>query len=308
MLPLLALTAAAMVSCEEWTEPRMAGLDPQDPEAQNPALYEQYLQQLRAYKQTDHAIVFATLENSPQVSTSEKDFMRSLPDSLDMVVLLHADRLSDADREDMALMRRKGTKVLYHIDLARYDAALSWGAIRDDLTAHLDQAAAEYAAHGFDGFSVSGNVNLAAGGDSPELIGTAAKTITDKLRSAAGKKGIMMFTGNALFFTEADRARYDYFVIDASAMKHSLEVQNAVDYMHGYMSIPYDKLLVAAMPLQTLIDRSNKVTDVLPELASAVLSGPLAGMGVLGIGEDYYDAKMNYRRTKEAIDMLNPSH
>lgn len=308
MLPLLALVAVAMVSCEQWTEPRMAGLDPQGPEQQNPALYEQYLQQLRAYKQTDHAIVFATLENSPEVSTSEKDFMRSLPDSLDMVVLLHADRLSDADREDMALMRRKGTKVLYHIDLSRFGDALSWGAIRGDLTDYLDKAAGEYAAQGFDGFSLSASVNMGADGDAPELIGTAAKTITDKLLSAAGEKGILMFTGNALFLTEADRARYDYFAIDASGMKHSREVQNAVDYMHGYLSIPYDKLLVAGAPLQTLTNSSNKVTDALPELASAVITGPLAGMGVLGIGDDYYDAKMNYRRTKEAIDMLNPSY
>lgn len=308
MLTLLALVTVAMVSCEEWTEPRTAGLDPQGPEEQNPVLYERYLAQLRAYKQTDHAIVFATLVNSPEVSISEKDFMRSLPDSLDMVVLLHADRLSDADREDMTLMKRKGTKVLYHIDLTRFGDALSWGAIRNDLTAYLDKAVHEYAAHGFDGFSLSGNVNMAAGGDAPELIGTAARTITDKLRTAAGDKGILMFTGNALFFNEADRVKYDYFAIDASGMKHSREVQNAVDYMHGYLSIPYDKLLVAGAPLQTLTNSSNKVTDALPELASAVVSGPLAGMGVLGIGDDYYDAKMNYRRTKEAIDMLNPSY
>lgn len=304
----LSLAAVALVSCEEWTEPRMAGLDPQGPEEQNPALYEEYLAQLRTYKLSEHAIVFAMLENSPEVSTSEKDFMRSLPDSLDMVVLLNADRLNDADREDMALMRRKGTKVLYHIDLCAYDAALSWGAIRSDLTACLDRAVAEYAAHGFDGFSVSGNVNMAAGGDSPEFIGTAAKAITDKLRSAAGPTGILLFTGNALFFSEEDRARYDYFAIDASDMKHALEMQNEIDYMHGYLSIPYEKLLVAATPMQTLTDRSNKVADALPQLAATVIACPLAGMGVLNIGEDYYDAKMNYRRTKEAIDMLNPSH
>lgn len=308
ILLLVLSLAVALVSCEEWTEPRPAGLDPQDPAQQNPQRYEQYLEQLRTYKQSAHAVVFATLENAPQVSTSEKDFMRSLPDSLDMVVLLNADRLSDSDREDMALMRRKGTKVLYHIDLSPYDAALSWGAIRNDLTAYLDNAAVEYAKYGFDGFSVSGNVNMAATEDTPSFIGTSAKAITDKLRSAAGQTGILLFTGNALFFTEADRARYDYFAIDASGMKHALEMQNEIDYMHGYLSIPYEKLLVAATPMQTLTDRSNKVAEALPQLAATVITSPLAGMGVMNIGEDYYDAKMNYRRTKEAIDMLNPSH
>ncbi len=44
--------------------------------------------------------------------------MRCLPDSLDIVALTNADNFSRYDAEDMAVMREKGTKVLWQVDYA----------------------------------------------------------------------------------------------------------------------------------------------------------------------------------------------
>ena len=73
---------------------------------------------MRAYKQSEHFIVYARMHNSPEKATGEQDFMRSLPDSPDIVTLTNADNFSKFDAEDMSVMHEKGTKVLYQIDYA----------------------------------------------------------------------------------------------------------------------------------------------------------------------------------------------
>lgn len=64
-----------------------------------------------------HALVYARLDNAPEVSSSEKDFLRALPDSIDLVSMRNAGRLSGFDREDMKLVRTDyGTRVLYYVE------------------------------------------------------------------------------------------------------------------------------------------------------------------------------------------------
>lgn len=62
-------------------------------------------------------------------SSSEKDFLRALPDSIDLVSMRNAGRLSGFDREDMKLVRTDyGTRVLYYVDASAAEglnAALS---------------------------------------------------------------------------------------------------------------------------------------------------------------------------------------
>ena len=114
----LCLLAATFASCEDWNETEAVKQKVERPEDQNPELWAEYTAALRDYKQSEHFIVYARLFNSPQPGTSEKDFMRCLPDSLDIVSLTNADNFSKYDAEDMPAMREKGTKVLYQVDYA----------------------------------------------------------------------------------------------------------------------------------------------------------------------------------------------
>lgn len=107
MLRLWALIMAAGISaaCSDWTEPEAVDQEIERPHEQNPALWQQYTKAVRAYKQSEHFFVYARLYNSPQPASSEKDFMRCLPDSLDFVSLTNADNFSKYDAEDMKRMR-----------------------------------------------------------------------------------------------------------------------------------------------------------------------------------------------------------
>ena len=86
----LCLLAATFASCEDWNETEAVKQKVERPEDQNPELWAEYTAALRDYKQSEHFIVYARLFNSPQPGTSEKDFMRCLPDSLDIVSLTNA--------------------------------------------------------------------------------------------------------------------------------------------------------------------------------------------------------------------------
>jgi hypothetical protein len=254
---------------------------------------------LREYKAADHTLVYARLDNAPEVSTSEKDFMRALPDSLDIVSLRRASALTSYDIEDMALMKRKGTKVLYYIEVA---------SPFENLATVLDKAVADVAEYGFDGYAVSVKMDFSA---DPATQTAAASQIVSKLSATAGegKDKALVFEGNPTFIAAADRAKFDYFVLDTQSATHVLEVETSVSYAIDYASVPAAKLILSATPSAGITAVDNSKANAIQEIARMVITaGPLAGLGVNNVGEDYYDASTNYRRTKEVIQILNPSH
>lgn len=149
-LLLLGVAAAALTACSDWTEMETVENQVNKPWEQDPELWAEYTAALRAYKQSEHFIVYARLYNSPEKSSSEQDFMRCLPDSLDIVTLTNADNFSEFDAEDMAVMHEKGTRVLYQID---YAARKSEFADPQALDAYLERVIAAVAANGMNGYS-----------------------------------------------------------------------------------------------------------------------------------------------------------
>lgn len=114
ILALLIPAAYCFTACDTDIEP----IDQQiiKPDQQDPAQYAAYLAALKAYKASEHYVVYASLANAPAVPGSEKAFLRSLPDSLDIVALENAGNLTEYDIEDIPQAQAKGTKILYTVD------------------------------------------------------------------------------------------------------------------------------------------------------------------------------------------------
>jgi hypothetical protein len=134
-----ALFAAAIIfsSCEDWTEQESLTIKQANIAEQNPELYAQYLTNLKAYKNSDHKTSYAWFDNSIKTATSPAHHLASIPDSIDIVVLMHPDSLSDQEIAEMKSIREnKGTKIIYNIsypDIEKlYDATVA---------AELDKAA-----------------------------------------------------------------------------------------------------------------------------------------------------------------------
>ncbi len=294
ILPIAALLLTA-VSCSDWTEMETVDNTVSKPWEQDPALWSDYTAALRAYKQSEHYLSYARLYNSPAQATSEQDFMRCLPDSLDIVTLTNADNFSAYDAEDMAVMREKGTRVLYQVDYAGRKAEFADAAA---LKTYLDGVIAAVAAHGLDGYSFTAD----------PLDAAATATIVATLSAAKTDGQLLVFEGNPLSVAAADRAKLDYVVLDTEKAEHTTDVRLQVLNATGYAGIPANRLLLAAEIDAPLQDADRTEYAAVELMARCVVEyGPLAGFAAYNIAGDYYHADRNYSTIREAIQTLNPS-
>lgn len=293
ILPVVVLLLGA--SCSDWTETENIDNTVLKPWEQDPALWADYTAALRAYKASAHYLSYARLHNSPSPASSEQDFMRCLPDSLDIVSLTNADHFSAYDAEDMATMHEKGTKVLYQVDYAARKADFADAAA---LKTYLDGVIAAVAANGMDGYSFT----------TDPLDAAATATIVATLSAARSDGQLLVFEGNPLSVAEADRAKLDFVVLDTEKAENTTSVQLQVLNATGYAGIPAGKLLLAAEIDAPLQDADRTEYAAVEAMARCVVEyGPLAGFAAYNIAGDYYHAEMNYQTIRTAIQTLNPS-
>ena len=282
-------------SCSDWTETENIESTVRKPWEQDPALWADYTAALRSYKASEHYLSYARLHNSPSPAASEQDFMRCLPDSLDIVTLTNADNFSAYDAEDMAAMHEKGTRVLYQVDYAARKAEFSGEAA---LKTYLDGVIAAVKANGMDGYSFTAD----------PLDAAATAAIVATLSAAKGDGQLLVLEGNPLLVSEADRAKLDYVVLDTEKAENTTEVRLQVLNATTYAGIAADRLLLAAEVDAPLQDADRTEYAAVEAMARCVVEfGPLAGFAAYNIAGDYYHADRNYSTIREAIQTLNPS-
>lgn len=295
---ILLVASIASTACSDWTDTEAVKNNVIKPWEQGPELWAQYTASLRAYKQREHFLVIAHFDNAPKVATGEKDFMRGLPDSLDMVILTNADNFSRYDAEDMGTMREKGTKVLYQVDYAGRMEEFSDAA---KLGAYLDKVVASVRENGMDGYSFTG---IPYEGDVART--EAAALLVQKL--SADEQKTLIFEGDPTFVAEADRAKVDYFVLNTENTENVTDVKMQVSRALGYLTIPASKLLLAADVAAPIMNEDKVEQNAVTELTTRVVSlGPLCGLAVHNTKKNYYSAERNYPLVCEAIQTLNPS-
>ena len=246
-------------------------------------------QNLRAYKATKHAVVYARLDNAPEVSTGEKDFLRALPDSIDIVTMRNADRLSEYDREDMKLVREDyGTKVLYYIDCTA----------KDKLNTSITSAVEAVRAGTFDG--------IALGSEGSAVDVSALKPLLDALGQTPC---LLVFEGTPSLLPEAQRSLFNYFVLDISGASDEYDIETSVFYATGYGKAAPDRLLLAVTPDGTLTDYNGVTRNAISGAAYSALNmeTPLGGIAIYNISADYYDTDIIYKQTRGGIQFLNPA-
>lgn len=300
---LLCASVVAMASCDDdWTAIKSVDNHVQRPSEQDPELWAEYMAALRSYKQSDHYIVYARHANAPEQAVSEQDFMRCLPDSLDIVSLTNADNFSEFDAEDKLLMNQKGTKVLYLVDYAARREELN-----DDvkLGAYLDRVVESVAENHLDGYAFT------AGGviDDNSTV-EAVALIVSKLSADAEK--MLLFEGNPLYVAKSDRAKISYFVLDTESDEYTHDVLFKVLHAVGYGEVSSTKILLAARTNALLHDEQSVEHTAITEMSRRVIEfgaecGVLGGLGIYNIANDYYHPDRNYAVTREAIQIINPS-
>lgn len=286
-------------ACSKWTETESIQLNYLRPWDQNPELWAKYKASLVDYKEGKHFLFYARFDNAPEKATSEKDFMRCLPDSLDFVSLTNADNFSDYDKEDMEWMAGIGTKVLYQVDLTKKGFANT-----SELESYLDKVIATVKKNGMNGYSFTGVYRL--GNTQNDALASAT---VKKLAAAKIDGQVLVFEGNPLFIPEAERTKVDLFVLDSESTEYAQDLRFQVLTAIDYAGVPASKLLLGADMDGTIQNEERVKCHDVEELARRVLSlGPLAGLGITNISSDYYSYEGNYVISRSAIQLLNPSH
>lgn len=294
----LLMVCGLLPSCSDWTDTETIDLKTLRPEERDPELTARYRAALRRYKAGEHFIIAARFDNAPAVPSGERDFMRCLPDSLDIVLLTNGDHFSDYDAEDMAVLHDKGTKVLYQVDYAARQEEFPDAA---QLGVYLDRVVASVAENGMDGYSFTG---IPRYGD--EHAQAAAALLVEKLAADDGK--LLVFEGDPTFIAAADRKKVDYYVLNTEKTENVTDLKMQVARALGYAEIPAKQLLLAGDTSFSILDEDKVEQNALTEItARAVSLGPLGGIGVHGIAGNYYGAERDYPLLCEAIQMLNPS-
>ena len=293
-----AILLLLFAGCSKWTETESVEIKTVYPWEENPEVWEKYKSAIRDYKSRDHYLVYARFENSPEGAVNEKGYMRCLPDSLDIVSLTNSENFSRFDAEDMSWMKSVGTKVLYQVDFAGNPNMLYDNVM---MAAALDKAISVVRDNALDGFSFTGLPK-----DDGGVTASASKTVVERLSTAAGDEGLLVFEGNPAFITQEDMEKIDLYVLPSETAENPYELKNIV-LDAADSGIPADKMLLAADFTGEFYDSENVSADVLTSVADHVVSlGPLAGLALYNIESDYYHYEGDWLTVRSLISRLNP--
>ncbi len=308
LLTLCVLTLAAVLAsgCSKWnaTEPLEIKLNPA--QERDPELWARYMTVLRDYKQSRHFITCARFDNGAEAPVNEGGYLRSLPDSLDIVVLAHPDRITAYDREDIPLLREKSTRVLLLVDYAgmagtELDDAAKLGAYLDKVTALASEL-------GTDGFAFTCSP-LYSGTDAEMAArNEAAKLLVSRLSAAAGPSGTLVFEGLPEAIDPADRAKLSLLVAPTAGLDNAVDLKLMMVRILSAEGIDKDKVLLSASIGAEMADGNNVKKSQVPLIMDFVASlGPLGGLAIHSVGDDYYGSGTNYGTVGTVIRSMNPS-
>lgn len=294
---LTVLSSITLAACSDWTATESITVGTTFPWESDSDLWETYKAGIRDYKSHEHNIVYARFENSPENPVSEKNSLRSLPDSLDIVSLTNAENFSPFDAEDISWLHSLGTKVLYRLDFAGKLSLTDEAA----MSASLDKAIAAVREYGLDGWSFTGTPKA---GDA--TVEAAAHKIVATLAGAKTGGHMLVFEGVHSFVAKEDISEIDLFVLATEDIERSYDLKNAVADAKDY-GIEDSKILIAARLDGVYYDEDNRAVPVMQAMADNVgRFGPMAGLAIYNMESDYFHTEGNWLTIRQTISRLNP--
>lgn len=326
---LAALAVAATLSaCSDWTRPESLDLGIHMDEIPG-----EELAQIRAFKQTEHKLVFLGMDATAETPVGRYQHPNSMPDSADYIFIrnlvggLHRDLVQEIDQ----VRKQKGTRILADIDyisieeewLAIQDAAIDAGEptgtdeeYTSFVTEKVNAQLACLAKYGCDGLMVSYNGVNDAGSTVDEtgrsaFIGAVMTWRTDNAEVPMFLRGSILMIANAIR-QEADLAgildESDMIIMPiGSTTSESQMNQNVNRLTTYYKDFPTDRFVFEATvpdpedPVQVGMTLKSAAEYVLaPQDRFAKL-----GLSIENAQDDYFNIGNTYGNIRAAITALN---
>lgn len=322
---LAAFSVLALSACSDWTDTESINLVESGIDQQSPEQYAKYLKNLQEYKNSDHKIVYGWFDNSEKVPFSRGQHIADAPDSLDVIVMTTPE-LAEFELEDIAAVHTKGTKVYYSIsydnilkehtdkvkegiEVGAFSAYLSAELNRlIALEAHYDGIVAEY--RGINPVYMSEADRTAAKANQDAFFG-----VINNWKSANSSKKLVFQGYPVNLIGQSVLASCEHIILLTDDVTDAAQL--GIEALQALMAdgVPADRFIVTAST--TSLDAADRATGfygtarALSEAAYWVTASSTdfarAGMSILNLQNDYYNATNNYQYVREAINIMNPA-
>jgi len=328
-------------SCEDWTENETLDINQPGIEDENPALYADYLESLRAYKNSDHKCIFVSFDNKEKQPFNRAQHINVIPDSTDIVSILYPNSLVEREMEEMEETREdKGTQFVFTIG---FDAIkLSYTLLKDaedkakeegeEITSPLptfinymvDSLHNSFALvnkYNYDGvcFSYEGKSILHMTDLEKKEYMSYHNAFIGVLKdwSSRNEDKMVLFQGkpqNLLDKTFLPDCKYIIIPCDAAGNGSKLSYNI---YSAAVDGVPTDRFIVTAETIS--LDPADMKTGYWADGETHSVEGTsvwvasehegftVAGMGINNVSNDFFSPERVYHYTRMAIDNINPS-
>jgi hypothetical protein len=306
-------------SCSDWTKPEHLDFHRQTPEQADPEAYAQYLEALRAYKQSEHNVMIVGMKGTDQYPNSQSQHIMAMPDSADYVIVHMGAALHEKIAAEIPeVLQKKGTQTLLYIDYAEIAAA--WQALEDErsdkgqapgsdeeltafFTAQAETQLSRCNPYGFAGIVVSFQGTKTAGYayNSQTAYMTAVKAFHE-----ANPDKVMFFRGGARNAIDQEFLKeFKYLIIVAGEEKK--------------LSVLPGRILGSSAPKDRVIMELTVPSADVPEQVGETPVNAAAwlvdtehsgytpkGLCVENAHDDYFHKDMAFKNVRAAITVMNP--
>lgn len=329
----LGIVALLQSSCSDWTDPESLSMDYATIETQNPELYENYLKNLREYRDSEHQLVYAWFDNSEKVPYSRAHHLTDLPDSIDVVGLIYPDQLTNMEMEEIKMIReQKGMKIIYTIDYDKIKSAYNDKVLnasdeepfsedfRPFLTDSLAYALSLAGKYNYDGICISyaGKSSLHMAEDElreyKQNENCFMDIVADWMERTENKYSLVfqgapqnVLADNTIVLDKSSIIFISGLEANSTSELTSLLTKGYIEKYKDHYGIS-----VVGVPLNNS-DKHYMFGDVLAVTAAAEwASVPQSGLDICAVGAydvsgDYFSADSNYKNIRKMISILNPS-
>lgn len=330
---LLFIISLAFTACSDWAEIENIAISEPKITEQNPELYAQYLENLRAYKKSEHKSLYVWYDNSVKVPFNRVQHLTQLPDSIDFISLMFPDHLVEREISEIETIRKeKGTKVIYTINFE--DIKVQYNGMHS-LAKDSEPIAVDFISFMVDSLqyalSLAGKYNYDGICISYTGKGALHMTTAEKTEYIANENtfiGILndwheRHTDKSIIFTGKPQnvinrkllADCDLIIVSCLDAKNKSEFTlNA--QMAIAEGIPAERFAISVSTPSS--DTENKevgyfadgtvaLTSVAEWCASSYSEFSVAGIAIYNVNSDYYNPSRTFRYTREIINALNPS-
>lgn len=323
------LVCLMAVSCSEWTTPEPMEFEKNSVQEMYPELYKQYCAAVKAYKETDHKVMYVTFDNVAQISNGSHN-ITMLPDSVDYVQL-HNMEVSENVLKDMDSMREKlGTKFVMRFsynecfaeyqDLEPVEPEAGIPTFEDYFAGQFAKVISKVAEYDLDGFTfayVCGNPsemtssNLAAVTKEQELAFTVVSEWI-----AANTDKTFFFEGYPQYILDGEVvAAAEYVILPTRNERATGDLAYKALQAVNSGKIAKDTKFLFAVETPSFIEEEYLVGqfvlgEQIPLAADWIVesaSFDKSGLAVWNVQRDYFDTKKIYSTLRRAIKTMNPN-